>query len=159
SDKGVVLYNGELRLADSRVRATTVGVAAASGSAVIVNNVFAGVRQVIYAEARANVQASGNRVWSQYACPPQFRDRYRGRYEPYWRPGDGWTCEDSSYPRDWWDSQDSLLGLPYSDDGYQPDGYDDYQNGTGWYDRDGRYIRDDRYRGDDRWSRGGRFWG
>ena len=159
SDKGVVLYNGELRLADSRVRATTVGVAAASGSAVIVNNVFAGVRQVIYAEARANVQASGNRVWSQYVCPPQFRDRYRGRHEPYWRPGDGWTCQDSSYPRDWWDSQDGLLGLPYYDDGYRPDGYDDYQDGTGWYDRSGRYIRDDRYRGDDRWSRGGGFWG
>lgn len=159
SDKGVVLYNGELRLADSRVRATTVGVAAASGHAVIVNNVFAGVRQVIYREDRATVEASGNRVWSRYACQPQFRDRYRGRYEPYWRPGDGWTCEINSYPRDWWDDEDGILGLPYQDDGYRPDGYDDYRDGQGWYDRDGRYIPDTRYRGDDRWSRGGGVWG
>jgi hypothetical protein len=159
SDKGVVLYNGELRLADSRVRATTVGVAAASGHAVVVNNVFAGVREVIYREARATVEASGNRVWSRYACQPQFRDRYRGRYEPYWRPGDGWTCEIGSYPRDWWDDEDGLLGLPYQDDGYRPDGYDDYRDGQGWYDRDGRYIPDSRYRGDDRWSRGGGMWG
>jgi hypothetical protein len=159
SDKGVVLYNGELRLADSRVRASTVGVAAASGHAVIVNNVFAGVRQVIYREDRATVEASGNRVWSQYACRPQFRDRYRGRYEPYWRPGEGWTCEISAYPRDWWDDEDGLLGLPYYDDGYRPDGYDDYRGGRGWYDRDGRYIPDSRYRGDDRWGRGGGFWG
>lgn len=159
SDKGVVLYNGELRLADSRVRATTVGVAAASGHAVVVNNVFAGVREVIYREARATVEASGNRVWSRYACQPQFRDRYRGRYEPYWRPGDGWTCEIDSYPRDWWDDEDGLLGLPYQDDGYRPDGYEDYRDGQGWYDRDGRYIPDSRYRGDDRWSRGGGMWG
>ncbi len=113
---------------------------------------FGGVRQVVYAAARANVQASGNRVWSQNVCAPQFRDRYRARCEPRWRPGDGWTCEDSSCPRDGWDSQDGLPGLPYQDNGYQPDGYGDYRDGTGWY---GRYIRDDRYRGDDRWSRGG----
>jgi hypothetical protein len=160
SDKGVVLYSGELRLADSRVRATTVGVAAAAGNAVVVNNVFAGMREVIYREPRANVQASGNRVWSQHVCRPQFRDRYRGRYEPYWRPGDGWDCARGSYPRDWWGQEDGMLGVEYYDDGYQLDGWDDYQNGDGWYDRDGRYIQDDRYRGEDRWSRGGGgFWG
>lgn len=161
SDKGVVLYSGELRLADSRVRATTVGVAAAAGNAVVVNNVFASMREVIYREPRANVQASGNRVWSQYVCRPQFRDRYRGRYEPYWRPGDGWECARGSYPRDWWSQEDGMLGVDYYDDGYRLDGYDDYQNGDGWYDRDGRYVQDDRYRGEDRWSRGGGggFWG
>ncbi len=155
SDKGVVLYNGELSLTDSRIRASTVGVAAASGHAVVVNNVFAGVREVIYAENRATVEASGNRVWSQYICRPQFRDRYAGRYEPYWRPGQGWECMYGSYPQNWWQAEDGLLGLPYQDDGYQLDGYRDYQSGRGWYDRDGRYIQDNRYQGEDRWNRGG----
>lgn len=155
SDKGVVLYNGELRLADSRVRASSVGVAAASGHAVVTNNVFAGVREVIYREPRASVEASGNQVWSQYLCRPQFRDRYRGRYEPYWRPGEGWTCVYGSYPRSWWEDEDGMLGAEYADDGYQLDGYDDYREGNGWYDRDGRYVQDNRYRGEDRWSRGG----
>ena len=156
SDKGVVLYNGELRLSDSRVRASTVGVAAASGHAVVVNNVFSGVREVIYAENRATVEASGNRVWSQFLCRAQFRDRYNGRYEPYWRPGQGWECMYGAYPQNWWEDEDGLLGLPYQDDGYQLEGYRDYQSGRGWYTRDGRYVADDRYRGDDRWSRGGR---
>ena len=158
SDKGVVLYNGELRLEDSRIRAATVGVAAASGSAVVVNNVFAGVREVIYAEDRANVQARGNRVYSRNLCRPQFRDRYRGRYEPYWGPNNGWECALSSYPRNWWDAEDGLLGIEYYDDGYVLDGYDRYRDGWGWYDRDGRYISNDRWRGEDRWSRGG-GWG
>lgn len=155
SDKGVVLYNGELRLTDSRVRASTVGVAAASGHAVIVNNVFSGVREVIYAENRATVEASGNRVWSQYLCRAQFRDRYNGRYEPYWRPGQGWECMYGAYPRNWWDDEDGLLGLPYQDDGYQLDGYRDYQSGRGWYTRDGVYVPNDRYQGEDRWRGGG----
>ena len=155
SDKGVVLYNGELQLSDSRIRAAGVGVAAASGHAVITNNVFAGVQQVIFAEPRATVEASGNRVWSQSVCRPTFRDRYRGRYEPYWNPGDGWSCVYGPYPRDWWDDEDGLLGLPYQDDGFTLDGYDSYRRGEGWYDRDGRYVTNDRYTGDDRWSRGG----
>lgn len=158
SDKGVVLYSGELRLKDSRIRASSVGVAAAAGHAVVIDNVFAGVRDVIYREPRASVEARGNRVWSQSVCRPQFRDRYRGRYEPYWRPGDGWECERGSYPRDWWGQEDGMLGADYYDDGYQLDGYEDYQDGQGWYDRDGRYIQDDRYRGEDRWTRGG-GWG
>ena len=78
-----------------------------------------------------------------------------------WRPGDGWECARGAYPRDWWGQEDGLLGVEYYDDGYQLDGYDDYQDGNGWYDRDGRYVRDERYRGEDRWSRGGGggFWG
>ncbi|WP_374512930.1 hypothetical protein [Brevundimonas sp.] len=156
SDKGAVLYSGELRLEDSRIRASTVGVAAAAGHAVIVDNVFAGrMQEVIYREPRASVEAHGNRVWSQSICRPQFRDRYRGRYEPYWRPGDGWECASGSYPRDWWAAEDGLLGLPYDDDGHQLDGYDDYRDGYGWYDRDGRYISNQRWRGDDRWRRAG----
>ena len=155
SDKGVVLYNGELQLTDSRIRAAGVGVAAASGHAVVTNNVFAGVQQVIFAEPRATVESSGNRVWSQTLCRPSFRDRYRGRYEPHWNPGNGWTCVYGPYPRDWWDDEDGLLGLPYQDDGFTLDGYDSYRRGEGWYDRNGRYVNDDRYTGDDRWSRGG----
>src|SRR5690606_16787659 len=118
SDKAVVLYNGELRLSDSRIRSSTVGVAAASGHAVLVNNGSSGVWAVIYAENRATVEASGNRVGSQYICRAQFRDRYNGRYEPYWRPGQGWECMYGSYPQNWWDAEDGLLGLPYQDDGY-----------------------------------------
>ena len=159
SEKGAVLYSGELRLTDSRIRASSVGVAAAAGHAVILNNVFAGVRDVIYREPRASVEARGNMVWSQHVCRPQFRDRYRGRYEPYWRPGEGWECTQGSYPREWWGQEDGMLGHPYADDGYQLDGYDAYRNGQGWYDRDGRYVRDDRYEGEDRWSRGGGRWG
>ena len=157
SDKGVVLYNGEVRLADSRVRAESIGVAAASGHAVVVNNVFAGVHDVIYREQRATVEASGNRVYSRYVCRPQFRERYRDRYEPYWRPGEGWSCANSSYPRNWWADEDGLLGYPYQDDGYQLNGYDTYQDGYGWYDQDGNYIDDRRYQGDRRWRGGG--WG
>ena len=155
SDKGVVLYNGELNLSNSRIRASTVGVAAASGHAVVTDNVFAGVREVIYAENRATVEASGNRVWSQYLCSAQFRDRYRGRYEPYWRGGDGWECMYGSYPQNWWENEDGLLGLPYQDDGYQLEGYREYQSGIGYYTRDGRYVRDERNRGDNRWRGGG----
>lgn len=158
SDKGVVLYNGELTLTDSHVRASSVGVAAVSGHAVITNNILAGMSEPIFAEDRATVEASGNRVWSQTACRPQFRERYRERYEPYWRPGDGWSCAYGPYPRDWWDEEDGILGLPYQDDGYSLDGYNQYQGGQGWYDRDGRYVGGDgRTRGDARWS-GGR-WG
>ncbi len=154
SDKGVVLYNGELRLSDSRIRASTVGVAAASGHAVVVNNVFSGVREVIYAEDRATVEASGNRVWSRYIreCRALFRDRYRGRHAPYWvAAGRGWECMYGAYPPNWWQDQDGLLGLPYEDDGYQLDGYRDYQAGRGWYTRDGDYIAADRPVGEDRW--------
>ncbi len=155
SDKGVVLYNGELTLTDSSVRASTVGVAAAAGHAVIRNNRFVGVQEVIFNEERASIEASGNRVWSQYVCRARFRDRYAGRYEPYWTGGDGWECVYGSYPRQWWQEEDGLMGGEYYDDGYTLDGYDQYRRGDGWYDRDGRYIQDNRYRGDDRWTRGG----
>lgn len=153
SDKGAVLYNGELRISDSRIRASSVGVAAASGRAVIVNNVFSGVRQVIHEERRASVEARGNRVWSQHVCRPQFRHRFRDRYEPYWSGGAGWECVYGSYPRDWWSQEDGMLGFDYVDDGYSLNGYDDYMDGYGWYDRDGRYIQDNRRTGADRWSR------
>ena len=155
SDKGVVLYNGELNLTDSSVRASTVGVAAAAGHAVIRNNRFVGVQEVIFNEERASIEASGNRVWSQYVCRARFRDRYSGRYEPYWTGGNGWECVYGSYPRQWWEQEDGLMGGEYEDYGYTLDGYDQYRRGEGWYDRDGRYIQDNRYRGEDRWTRGG----
>ena len=155
ADKGAVLYNGELRMTDSRIRASSLAVAAASGHAVLTNNIIAGVREVFYAENRATVEASGNRVWSQYVCRARFRDRYSGRYEPYWVNGDGYECMYGSYPRNWWEEEDGQFGYDYADDGYVLDGYDQYRTGNGWYDRDGRYVRDDRYRGDDRWNRGG----
>ncbi len=162
SDKGVVLYNGELRLSDSRIRATTVGVAAASGHAVIVNNSFSGMHwDVIYEEGRrATIEASGNRVWSRYIsqCRAQFRHRYRGRYQPYWvGSNQGWECMYGAYPQNWWNEADGLLGLPYEDDGYQLDGYREYQAGRGWYTGDGGYIAANRPVGEDRWRGRGPF--
>ena len=155
SDKGVVLYNGELRLTDSRIRAATIGVAAASGHAVVVNNVFSGVRQVIYAEVedynRTSIEASGNRVWSQSLCSARFRERYRDRYEPHWLGGQGWECVYGAYPLHWWDEADGRLGLPYEDDGYQLDGYREFQDGRGWYTRNGDYVPAERPVGDARW--------
>jgi hypothetical protein len=154
SDKGVVLYNGELRLTDSRIRAATIGVAAASGHAVVVNNVFSGVREVIYAELEGNrtsVEASGNRVWSQSLCRARFRDRYRGRHEPHWLGGQGWECVYGAYPLHWWDEADGRLGLPYEDDGYELDGYSEFQQGRGWYTRNGDYVPAERPVGDARW--------
>jgi len=154
SDKGLVLYNGELTLLDSRVRARTIGLAAVSGRAVVRNNSFVGVLDVFYSEYRANIDASGNRVWSDGPlCRPSYRPRYRDRYEPQWtqRPDQGWVCEYSPYPRDWWDEMDGAYGDPYDDYFYTPDNYSRFQQGYGWYDSSGRYIESDRHQGDARW--------
>lgn len=154
SDKGLVLYNGELTLLDSRVRARTIGLAAVSGRAVVRNNSFVGVLDVFYREYRAQIDASGNRVWSDGPlCRPSYRPRYRDRYEPQWtqRPDQGWVCEYSPYPRDWWDEMDGAYGDPYDDYFYTPDNYGRFQQGYGWYDSQGRYIDDGRYQGEQRW--------
>jgi hypothetical protein len=153
TDKGVVLYNGELTLKDSRIVADTLGVAAASGRAIVADNVFARVREVIYAEPRAVVEASGNLVWSQSLCRARFRERGRsGRYEPYWTGGQGWQCAYGSYPRDWYEEDEALLGIPYEDHGYTLQGYDGYQSGYGYYTREGGYVEDRSAYGDARWS-------
>lgn len=154
SDKGLVLYNGELTLLDSRVRARTIGLAAVAGRAVVRNNSFVGVLDVFYREYRAQIDASGNRLWTDGPlCRPSFRPRYRDRYEPQWtqRPDQGWVCEYSPYPRDWWDEMDGAYGDPYDDYFYTPDNYGRFQQGYGWYDSQGRYIDDSQYRGDSRW--------
>jgi hypothetical protein len=156
ADKGAVLYNGELTLTDSRIRARSIGVAAASGRAVVTDNVFAGVRDVIYREERAVVDARNNRVWSRNdICRPRFNARYQDRYAPEWqsRPTDGYACQTSSYPQDWWSQEEGSLGQPYQDDAYALDGYDRFEDGYGWYSRDGGYVDDDRFYGDDRWTR------
>jgi len=122
----------------------------------VTNNVFAGVRDVIYAEDRAVIDARGNRVWSRDLCRPRFEPRYRDRYAPVWGGGPGgggWSCQYDPYPRDWWEPEDGA----YLDYGYQLDGWDRFQQGYGWYDRDGRYIDDGRAVGDNRWR--GRGWG
>lgn len=159
-DKGVVLYNGEVTLDRSRVRAGTVGLAAAAGRAVVTDNVFSGVREVLYEEPRAVIEASGNLVYSRDLCRPSFRPRWRDRYEPYWGSGgQGWRCVYDSYPQQWWGQEDGALGYPYEDFGVgYPDGYARFQQGYGWYDRDGRYVPDDRHVGDRRWGGGGGFW-
>lgn len=154
ADKGAVLYSGELTLKSSRVRAEMVGVAAAAGRAVVTDNIFSGVRQMAYVEPRASLQASGNRVYSRHdICRPQFRSRYRDRYEPDFGYGGGrdYHCVYEPYPRDWWQEESGWYGMEYYDDGYRLDGYDRFQDGYGWYDQGGRYVQDERYRGDDRW--------
>ncbi|MBA4806651.1 hypothetical protein [Brevundimonas sp.] len=150
-DKGAVLYNGELLFDQNRVRVNQIGVAAASGRAVVTGNSFAGVRSAIYEEERAIIDARDNRVWSQDLCRPRFEHRYRGRYGLYEGGSRSYDCQYSPYPRDWWQAEDG----PYFDYGYALDGYDRYRQGYGWYDRDGRYVSDNRYFGDDRWNRGG----
>lgn len=156
ADKGVVLYNGELTLNRTRVVADTLGLAAASGRAVVTDNTFVGVREVIYAEPRASVEASGNRVFSNSLCRARFRERYRGRYEPYWTGGQGWECVYGSYPRSWYAEDEGLMGYPYQDYGYTLQGYDAYKDGYGYYTRDGGYIDDRSVYGDDRWYDGRR---
>jgi|GEM_PF-448259 len=155
SDKGAVLYSGELSLTGSRIRAQTYGVAAASGRAVVTGNVFAGVQDVFYREDRAVIEARNNRVWSRNdICRPTWRAVYRDRYAPQWdeRPGAGWACQATPYPQQWWGEEDGSFGLPYVNDAWSMQGYDRFQYGYGWYDRDGRYVNDDRYWGDERWG-------
>ena len=155
SDKGAVLYNGELSLTDSRVRAQSIGVAAASGRAVVRNNSFVGVSDVFYRENRASLEASGNRVWSPSLCRPRWEPRFRDRYAPQWsqRGGEGYECQFTAYPRDWWDEMDGAFGDPYDAYAYTPDNYGRFQDGYGWYDSNGRYIDSGRVRGEDRWRR------
>lgn len=155
ADKGVVLYNGELTLADSRVSADQIGVALQSGRAVVTNNSFVGVLDVFYREYRATLQASGNRVWSDnQICRPSYQPRYRDRYAPQWsqgRPDQGWQCQYTPYPRDWWDEMDGAYGDPYDDYTSSPDNYGRFQQGYGWYDSQGRYVDAERPYGDARW--------
>jgi len=155
ADKGAVLYNGELSLTDSRVRAGSVGVAIQSGRAVVRNNTFVGVREVFYREHRANLDASGNRVWSNELCRPRWEPRYRDRYAPQWyqRPDQGYDCQFTAYPRDWWDEMDGAYGDPYDSYASMPDNYGRFQQGDGWYDANGRYVDGGRVRGEDRWRR------
>lgn len=155
ADKGLVLYNGELALHDSRVRAREVGVAAVAGRAVVVGNVFAGVRQVFWDEDRASLEARDNRVWTRAdICRPTFRPRHRDRHIPVWNTDDrrGYTCQYTPYPQGWWAEEEGALGQGYADDGYALDGWAWFQSGYGWYDRDGRYVSDQRFWGDDRWT-------
>ena len=154
ADKGAVVYNGELTLTDSRIRAEAVGVAV-SGRAVVRNNTFVGVREVFQRDYRSSLEATGNRVWSNDLCRPRWEPRYRDRYAPQWyqRPDQGYECQFSPYPRDWWDEMDGAYGDPYDDYSYMPDNYGRFQQGDGWYDSNGRYIDGGRTRGEDRWRR------
>ena len=157
SDKGVVLYNGALSLTNSRIRADTVGVGLASGRAVVTDNIFVGVAAVFQQEYRAQLTASGNRVWSDSLCRPSYRPVYQDRYAPYWdQGGQGYQCQRSAYPRDWWDEMDGAYGDPYDDYAYSPTGYDRFQQGYGWYNGQGQYVDQPTPRGEDRWRDGRR---
>ena len=155
TDKGAVLYNGELALSDSRIRAREVGVAAIAGRAVIVGNIFAGVDRVIWDEPRASLEARDNRVWTRsQVCRPTFRPRHRDRHVPIWETDGrrGFVCQYSPYPYAWWAEEEGALGQAYHDDGYALEGWGGFQAGYGWYDRDGRYVADRQVWGDDRWT-------
>ena len=158
ADKGAVVYNGELSLTDSRVRAQSVGVAVSSGRATVRNNTFVGMREVFYREYRGSLDASGNRVWSDQLCRPRWEPRYRDRHAPQWyqRPDQGYECQFTPYPRNWWDEMDGAYGDPYSSNAYMPDNYGRFQQGYGWYDSNGRYVDGGRVTGDQRWSDGRR---
>ena len=155
TDKGAVLYNGELALSDSRIRAREVGVAAIAGRAVIVGNIFAGVDRVFWDEPRASLEARDNRVWTRsQVCRPTFRPRHRDRHVPIWETDGrrGFVCQYSPYPYAWWAEEEGALGQAYHDDGYALEGWGGFQAGYGWYDRDGRYVADRQVWGDDRWT-------
>jgi len=160
ANQGAILYSGSLKVNRNSIRAATYGVAADSGRLVVTNNVFSGVgRRAIAFDDRVSAEISGNSVYSRAQCAPSFRPRWRDRHEPVWRAPEhrGVECAYGSYPREWWDQEDGVLGLPYEDQGYQLDGYDRFRQGYGWYDREGRYVYSDRPTGDQRWRGGG--WG
>lgn len=152
SDRGLVLYNGELKLTHSRIRASDIGVGVVSGRAVITDNVFAQVRTPIDGDRRY-VEDRNNRTWSRRdICRPRYEDRYRGRYQPDMRSGSRNDCQYESYPREWWGEEEGWYGdMPYIDDAYRPQQYDQFEDGRGWYDRDGGYIDNDVCVGDARW--------
>lgn len=155
TDKGAVLYNGELALYESRIRAREVGVAAIAGRAVVAGNIFAGVDRVFWNEPRASLEARDNRVWTRSAaCRPGFRPRYRDRYAPVWETDDrrGYVCQYSAYPQAWWMEEEGAMGQAYVNDAYALEGWSGFQSGYGWYDRDGRYVPDRQLWGDDRWT-------
>ncbi|MBX9615346.1 MAG: hypothetical protein K2X25_07090 [Caulobacteraceae bacterium] len=155
SDKGVVLYNGELTLTNSRIRADSFAVALASGRAVIADNSFIGVERVFLREYRASLESSGNRVWSDSGlCQPRFRSRYRDRYAPFWEQGsdEGWSCQYSPLPRQDWADMDGSYGAPYQEFVAWPERYDSFEDGYGWYDGRGRYIDAPGPIGDRRWT-------
>ena len=146
SRKGAVLYSGDLSIENSLVGAEDVGVAAGQGRARILNNSFYGVSRVFVVE-RAQVEAYGNVVYSRSACQPGRRPRdgrrERGRYDWFAPQGDGWECAYDDYAaRDFWDRGERLMGRDYQDYSPEWDGYDQYRNGQGWYDEDGRYHWD-----------------
>ncbi|MES2860352.1 MAG: hypothetical protein V4701_02720 [Pseudomonadota bacterium] len=153
ANKGAVLYSGELTLTDSRIRADSVGVVASSGRAIVTNNTFVGVTDVFYREYRATLDASGNRVWSDsQICRPTYQPRYQDRYAPQWgQQSSQYQCQYTPYPRDWWDDMDGGYGDPYDDYTSSPSNYGRFQQGYGWYDRDGRYIDAQTPVGDRRW--------
>lgn len=154
ANRGAVVYNGELTLTDSRIRAEAVGVAV-SGRATVRDNTFVGVREVFQRAYRSSLDASGNRVWSNDLCRPRWEPRYRDRYAPQWyqRPDQGYDCQFTAYPRDWWDEMDGAYGDPYDPYASLPDNYGRFQQGDGWYDSNGRYVDGGRLRGEDRWRR------
>ncbi|WGM46825.1 hypothetical protein KOAAANKH_01699 [Brevundimonas sp. NIBR10] len=155
ADKGVVVYGGELTLTGSRVRARYVGVVAQAGRAVVTNTAFSGVEQIFFEDARGDIDARGNSLWSRgRECSPEFRPEYRGRFVPFWRRGEqGFECQQRPYPQSWWAEEEGALGIAYVNDAYVVPGLNRFNAGCGWYDQRGGFIDDTRYWGEARFGR------
>jgi len=156
ADKGVVVYGGEVTLTGSRVRARYVGVVAQAGRAVVTNTAFSGVEQIFFADARGDIDARGNSLWSRgRECAPEFRPEYRGRFAPIWahRGDQGFTCQQRPYPQQWWGEEEGALGIAYVNDAFVVPGLERFNSGCGWYDQRGSFIDDTRYYGEARWGR------
>lgn len=159
-DTGVAVYSGSVALSESRIARAGTGVLVGLARGSVIGNVFAGVEQIIGEGQESDITVSGNRVWSRHKyCEPVLVRRYRDRYSPTWpdMPSRGYRCEIGEYPRAWWRQDEGAFGLAYENYAYQPEQYDRYLGGSGWYDCEGRYVVDSRWQGEDRWRRGG--WG
>ncbi|CAN5410266.1 hypothetical protein BH10PSE1_BH10PSE1_22340 [soil metagenome] len=155
ADKGVVVYGGELTLTGSRVRARYVGVVAQAGRAVVTNSVFSGVEEAFFEDARGDIDARNNQLWSRgRECQPEFRPEYRGRFTPFWPSRDDrFTCQQRPYPQQWWAEEEGSLGINYVNDAFEVPGLRRFNSGCGWYDSRGAFIDDTRYYGEARWGR------
>lgn len=155
ADKGVVVYGGELSLTNSRVRARYVGVVAQAGRAVVTNSAFSGVEEAFFAEARGDIDARNNQLWSRgRECQPEFRPEYRDRFSPQWpNRDDRFTCQQRPYPQQWWAEEEGALGIRYVNDAVETPGLQRFNSGCGWYDQRGAFVDDTRFYGEARWGR------
>ena len=164
TEQAITLYGGDALIENSRIVARELGVVAIGGTATVRRNIFAQVFAPVDEARGGRIVAEDNQVWSSEwsGCTVGYEQRYGNRYEPVWNrgsgSGQGFTCRNSPYPRDWWAQDEEAQGVPYDDRVNFPQNYNQFQRGRGWYQCRGYYVDSDRYQGDDRWSRGSMGW-